>query len=82
VQDWSTIVHFIAQIRYALIIDQKRSGEGKMLSEKLSVGVLERILLEAAAKSDKYFGKLLLAVLGVAREEIEKDVLFIAQKFF
>ena len=45
VQDWSTLIHFIAQLRYALLLDQKQQPEGKSLSEKLSISVLERVLL-------------------------------------
>lgn len=38
--------------------------------------------MEAGIKVDQYFGKFLLAVLAVGREQIEKDSLFMVHKFF
>ena len=69
VQDWSTIIHFVSQLRGALA-QGKKAAEGRSLAETISVPILERILLEISMKADRYFGKLVLAVLVAAREEI------------
>ncbi len=81
VQDWSTIIHFLSQLRLALL-DPRKAHEGRSLADRISVAVIERILTEVSMKADRYFGKLVLAVLAVAREELEKDNLFMVQKFF
>ena len=38
--------------------------------------------MESASKCDKYFAQFLYAVITVAKEEIDRDVLFMTQKFF
>ena len=38
--------------------------------------------MEVGSKCDKYFGQFLYAVLSIAREEIDKDIIFMTQKFF
>jgi hypothetical protein len=38
--------------------------------------------MEVAVKADKHFGKLVVAILVKAKEEIEKENIFMAQKFF
>ena len=68
VQDWSTIIHFVWQLRLRLA-HGKKAAEGRSLAEKISVSILER-MLEISMKADRCFGKLVLAVLAVAGEEI------------
>ena len=67
--DWSTIIHFVWQLRLGLA-QRKKAAEGRSMAEKISVSILERTLLEISMKADRCFGKLALAVLAVAREEI------------
>ena len=68
-QDWSTIIHFVWQLQLGLA-QGKKAAEGRSLAEKISVSIVEQILLEISMKADRYFGKLVLAVPAVAREKI------------
>ncbi len=75
------MVYFIAQLH--TILSKRPVAEGRIsLGDRLSLHVVERCLLEAGVKADKHFGKFLLAVLAVGREQAEKETLFMIHKFF
>lgn len=38
--------------------------------------------MEAGSKCDQYFGKFLVAVISVGKEETEREILFMTHKFF
>lgn len=67
IQDWSTIINFIAFLYNTLQRIQANSDSKVILENEIPVARIERCLLEASAKSEPYFNKLLLSMLVVGR---------------
>lgn len=67
IQDWSTIINFLAYL-YNIVLKVRALSDSKVILEsEVPVARIERCLLEASAKSDPHFNKLLLAMLIVGR---------------
>ena len=84
IENWSVIACFLGQLSHIFrMVESRKITEGKVvLSERLNMDIVERCMMEAGSKCDRYFGKFMLAVISVGREEIEKEVLFMTHKFF
>lgn len=67
IQDWSTIINFLSFLYNTLIKVQANSDSKVILENEIPVARIERCLLEASAKSEPFYNKLLVAMLFVGR---------------